>query len=172
PVTTAWFLWMVQRTGASAKQPFPVHPHMLRYSTGYKLANDGHDTRSLAHYLGHRNLQSTACAASPSAQLASPYRIVPRALSSWRIAAWLRLRQRASVRNRPVDRGERNVRTLDREHAAVLAFNRPDRPPVDGRDRGAHAVFVAVFVQQPLIFGDANALNQREPLGGIVPVHD
>jgi hypothetical protein len=25
-----------------------------------KLANDGHDTRSLAHYLGHRNLQSTA----------------------------------------------------------------------------------------------------------------
>jgi site-specific recombinase XerD len=37
-----------------------VHPHMLRHSTGYKLANDGHDTRSLAHYLGHRNLQSTA----------------------------------------------------------------------------------------------------------------
>jgi type 1 fimbriae regulatory protein FimB/type 1 fimbriae regulatory protein FimE len=33
---------------------------MLRHSTGYKLANDGHDTRSLAHYLGHRNLQSTA----------------------------------------------------------------------------------------------------------------
>jgi site-specific recombinase XerD len=35
-------------------------PHMLRHSTGFKLANDGHDTRSLAHYLGHRNLQSTA----------------------------------------------------------------------------------------------------------------
>jgi type 1 fimbriae regulatory protein FimB/type 1 fimbriae regulatory protein FimE len=33
---------------------------MLRHSTGYKLANDGQDTRSLAHYLGHRNLQSTA----------------------------------------------------------------------------------------------------------------
>jgi site-specific recombinase XerD len=33
---------------------------MLRHSTGFKLANDGHDTRSLAHYLGHRNLQSTA----------------------------------------------------------------------------------------------------------------
>jgi ATP-dependent DNA helicase UvrD/PcrA len=27
---------------------------MLRHSTGYKLANDGHDTQSLAHYLGHR----------------------------------------------------------------------------------------------------------------------
>ena len=60
PVTTAWFLRMIQRTGKAAKLPFPVHPHMLRHSTGYKLANDGHDTRSLAHYLGHRNLQSTA----------------------------------------------------------------------------------------------------------------
>ncbi len=60
PVTTAWLLRMVQRTGRAAKLPFQVHPHMLRHSTGYKLANDGHDTRSLAHYLGHRNLQSTA----------------------------------------------------------------------------------------------------------------
>jgi type 1 fimbriae regulatory protein FimE len=60
PVTTAWFLRMVQRVGRAAKLPFPVHPHMLRHSTGYKLANDGQDTRSLAHYLGHRNLQSTA----------------------------------------------------------------------------------------------------------------
>ena len=58
PVTTAWFLRMVQRSGVEL--PFPVHPHMLRHSTGYKLANDGQDTRSLAHYLGHRNLQSTA----------------------------------------------------------------------------------------------------------------
>jgi type 1 fimbriae regulatory protein FimB/type 1 fimbriae regulatory protein FimE len=56
PVTTAWFLRMFQRTGRAAKLPFQVHPHMLRHST----ANDGHDTRSLAHYLGNRNLQSTA----------------------------------------------------------------------------------------------------------------
>jgi type 1 fimbriae regulatory protein FimE len=60
PTTTAWFLRMVQRTGKAAKLPFPIHPHMLRHSTGYKLANQGEDTRSLAHYLGHRNLQSTA----------------------------------------------------------------------------------------------------------------
>jgi len=60
PVTTVWFLRMVQRTGRAAKLPFPIHPHMLRHATGFKLANDGHDTRSLAHYLGHRNLQSTA----------------------------------------------------------------------------------------------------------------
>jgi type 1 fimbriae regulatory protein FimB/type 1 fimbriae regulatory protein FimE len=43
-----------------------VHPlqgdtaHMLRHSCGYKLANDGVDTRSLSQYLGHRSLQHTA----------------------------------------------------------------------------------------------------------------
>jgi type 1 fimbriae regulatory protein FimB/type 1 fimbriae regulatory protein FimE len=37
---------MVQRTGRAAGFAFGVHPHMLRHSTGYKLAND---TRSLAH---------------------------------------------------------------------------------------------------------------------------
>jgi site-specific recombinase XerD len=53
-VTTSWFLRMIQRSGRAAKLPFPIHPHMLRHSTGYKLANQGEDTRSLAHYLGHR----------------------------------------------------------------------------------------------------------------------
>jgi type 1 fimbriae regulatory protein FimE len=60
PVTPAWFLRMVQRCGVAAKLGFAIHPHMLRHACGYKLANDGHDTRSLAHYLGHKNLQSTA----------------------------------------------------------------------------------------------------------------
>src|SRR6266481_6155458 len=60
PVTPACFLRMIQRTGQAARLPFPIHPHMLRHSTGYKLATQGEDTRSLAHYLGHRNLQSTA----------------------------------------------------------------------------------------------------------------
>jgi site-specific recombinase XerD len=32
---------------------FPIHPHMLRHSAGYKLANEGHDTRSIQQYLGH-----------------------------------------------------------------------------------------------------------------------
>jgi integrase len=27
--------------------PFPIHPHMLRHACGFKLANDGHDTRAL-----------------------------------------------------------------------------------------------------------------------------
>jgi type 1 fimbriae regulatory protein FimB/type 1 fimbriae regulatory protein FimE len=32
---------------------------MLRHSTGYKLANDGHDTRAIQGYLGHRSIVST-----------------------------------------------------------------------------------------------------------------
>ena len=32
---------------------------MLRHAAGYKLANGGHDTRSLQAYLGHRNIQHT-----------------------------------------------------------------------------------------------------------------
>ncbi len=50
---------MVARTGEVAKLPFPVHPRMLRHSTGYKLANDGHDTRALQHYMGHKNIMHT-----------------------------------------------------------------------------------------------------------------
>ena len=45
--------------GQAAKMPFPIHPHMLRHACGYKLANDGHDTRALQHYLGHKNIQHT-----------------------------------------------------------------------------------------------------------------
>ena len=45
--------WQAARLG------FPIHPHMLRHATGYKLANDGRDTRSIQHYLGHRNIQHT-----------------------------------------------------------------------------------------------------------------
>ena len=32
---------------------------MLRHACGFKLANDGHDTRALQHYLGHKNIQPT-----------------------------------------------------------------------------------------------------------------
>jgi hypothetical protein len=28
---------------------------MLRHACGYKLANDGQDTRAVQHYLGHKN---------------------------------------------------------------------------------------------------------------------
>jgi len=59
PMTTDNVRKLVQRAAQEAKLPFPVHPHMLRHSCGYKLANDGHDTRAIQHYLGHRNIQNT-----------------------------------------------------------------------------------------------------------------
>ena len=59
PLTTSTVRKLFARAGETAKLPFPIHPHMLRHSTGYKLANDGHDTRAIQHYLGHKNIQHT-----------------------------------------------------------------------------------------------------------------
>jgi type 1 fimbriae regulatory protein FimE len=59
PMSAAGFRKMFARTGEESKFPFPVHPHMLRHACGYKLANDGQDTRALQHYLGHKNIQHT-----------------------------------------------------------------------------------------------------------------
>ncbi len=59
PSTTAGFARMVERAGGEAGLGFKAHPHMLRHACGYKLANDGHDTRALQAYLGHRNIQHT-----------------------------------------------------------------------------------------------------------------
>lgn len=59
PMTRHGFGKMLARLGEAAKFQFRVHPHMLRHATGYKLANEGHDTRSLQHYLGHKNIMHT-----------------------------------------------------------------------------------------------------------------
>lgn len=59
PMTASNVRKLVTRSGAEAGLPFPIHPHMLRHACGYKLANEGHDTRSLQHYLGHKNIAHT-----------------------------------------------------------------------------------------------------------------
>jgi site-specific recombinase XerD len=59
PFSPAGFLRMVQRAGEAAKLGFSAHPHMLRHATGFKLANDGVDTRTLQAYLGHRSIANT-----------------------------------------------------------------------------------------------------------------
>jgi type 1 fimbriae regulatory protein FimE len=59
PMTTSTVRKLIARAGELAKLPFPIHPHMLRHACGYKLANEGHDTRALQHYLGHKNIQHT-----------------------------------------------------------------------------------------------------------------
>ena len=59
PLSVAGYQRMVARTGEAAGFSFAVHSHMLRHSCGYKLANDGQDTRAIQHYLGHRSITST-----------------------------------------------------------------------------------------------------------------
>lgn len=59
PMTPSNVRKMIARAGTAARIPFPVHPHMLRHACGFKLANDGQDTRAVQHYLGHRNIQHT-----------------------------------------------------------------------------------------------------------------
>jgi len=59
PLTTSTVRKLIARAGEKAGIDFPVHPHMLRHACGFKLANEGHDTRSLQHYLGHKNIQHT-----------------------------------------------------------------------------------------------------------------
>ena len=59
PMSPTGFRKMLARTGEAGAFPFPVHPHMLRHACGYKLTNDGQDTRALQHYLGHKNIQHT-----------------------------------------------------------------------------------------------------------------
>ena len=59
PLGVAGYQRMVARTGEVAGFPFAIHSHMLRHSCGYKLANDGQDTRAIQHYLGHKSINST-----------------------------------------------------------------------------------------------------------------
>jgi len=59
PITDSTFRKILSRAGKEAKLGMPIHPHMLRHSTGFKLANDGQDTRSIQYYLGHKNIQHT-----------------------------------------------------------------------------------------------------------------
>lgn len=59
PLTPDAVRKIVARAGQEAGLEFQIHPHMLRHATGYKLANDGQDTRAIQHYLGHRNIQHT-----------------------------------------------------------------------------------------------------------------
>jgi type 1 fimbriae regulatory protein FimE len=58
PMTSAGFRKMLTRVGVECGLP-TVHPHQLRHAAGFALANKGVDTRSLQHYLGHKNIQHT-----------------------------------------------------------------------------------------------------------------
>lgn len=68
PLTARTVRHIVARAGEVAKLTFPVHPHMLRHSTGFYLANQGHDTRAIQSYMGHANIKNTVIYTNLSAQ--------------------------------------------------------------------------------------------------------
>jgi len=59
PFNPISFSQIVEKAGIKAGLEIKCHAHMLRHACGYKLANDGQDTRSIQSYLGHRNIQNT-----------------------------------------------------------------------------------------------------------------
>lgn len=59
PMTRQAVNYLAKEIGRRATLRFHVHPHMLRHSTGYYLANRGYDTRLIQDYLGHKNIAHT-----------------------------------------------------------------------------------------------------------------
>ena len=59
PLTSRSVRHVVARAGEKAGFSFSIHPHMLRHSTGFYLANQGHDTRAIQSYMGHSNIKNT-----------------------------------------------------------------------------------------------------------------
>jgi type 1 fimbriae regulatory protein FimB/type 1 fimbriae regulatory protein FimE len=59
PFSKRGFQAMVERAGEAAGFGMKIHPHMLRHACGFKLANDGVDTRTIQSYLGHKSIQHT-----------------------------------------------------------------------------------------------------------------
>lgn len=59
PLATRTIHEMIARAGVVAKFIFTIHPHMLRHSTGFYLANKGFDTRAIQAYMGHSNIMHT-----------------------------------------------------------------------------------------------------------------
>jgi integrase len=58
PMTTSGFRKMLSTVGAACGLP-TVHPHMLRHSCGFFLADRKQDVRAMQDWLGHSNIQNT-----------------------------------------------------------------------------------------------------------------
>ena len=59
PFSRRGFQAMLKRAGEAAGFDMKIHPHMLRHACGFKLANNGVDTRTIQAYLGHKSIQHT-----------------------------------------------------------------------------------------------------------------
>jgi integrase len=59
PMTRRTVHHVVAEAAKAAGIPFSCHAHMLRHACGFKLSNDGQDTRTIQMYLGPKNIQHT-----------------------------------------------------------------------------------------------------------------
>ena len=50
---------IIAQAGKAADLSCTIHPHMLRHSTGFYLANKGIDTRAIQAYMGNANINTT-----------------------------------------------------------------------------------------------------------------
>ena len=71
PMMPATVRKLIARAGALAKLPFPIRPHLLRHSVGYKLASEGQDTRCIEQNTSGTGTSCTRCAIRSSARIAS-----------------------------------------------------------------------------------------------------
>ncbi|SCC70153.1 tyrosine-type recombinase/integrase [Kosakonia oryziphila] len=67
-MTRQRFYQILRKYGHVAGLPLSIHPHMLRHSCGYSLAERGIDTRLIQDYLGHRNIRHTVLYTASNAQ--------------------------------------------------------------------------------------------------------
>ena len=51
--------YICAEVGRRAALSIKIHPHMLRHSCGFALANKGRDTRLIQDCLGHKNIRHT-----------------------------------------------------------------------------------------------------------------
>jgi type 1 fimbriae regulatory protein FimB/type 1 fimbriae regulatory protein FimE len=58
PLTRQTVNYLLAAAAGRAGLP-PIHPHMLRHSCGFALANKGYDLRLIQDYLGHRDPRHT-----------------------------------------------------------------------------------------------------------------
>ena len=163
---------------------------MLRHATGFKLANDGIDTRSLQAYLGHRNIQNTTryTALAPdrfkgffrdpdckeSQTTDSPTWIVRSVAGRWRLTPRSPSSARVSMRKSALDMFLRRFITIGR-----LAVRWPDgRTKIyEGRPgpeaavvlRGRGAVW-RLLLNPKLSLGEAYMDGSLVPLGS--SIHD
>ncbi len=58
-MTERGFFQIIARAGIKAGLSVPVHPHMLRHGCGFRMNDEGRNSRSIQAWLGHRDISST-----------------------------------------------------------------------------------------------------------------